>query len=187
MRPAPDDWVPLAVVGRPHGVRGEVRAHSFSRLSDLLLDLDEVLVRFVDGERKGEAHVVSIDGARAGNDAILLKLHGVDDRNAADELRGAQLCVKRRDFPPLEEGEFYACDVIGARVVSNVDGAEQEIGTVTELLTYPSVDVLIVEGAAGRWEVPVVDAYVTSVDVDGGVVTLRTLDGLEPVEAPRRR
>jgi 16S rRNA processing protein RimM len=187
MRPAPDDWVPLAVVGRPHGVRGEVRAHPFDRDSDLLLELDEVLVRFVEGERKGEEHEVSIDGARGTNDAILVKLHAVDDRNAAEELRGAQLCVKRRDFPPIDEGEFYACDVVGARVVAEVEGRDEEIGVLKELMTYPSVDVFLVEGVRGRWEVPVVEAYVASVDVEAGLVRLRTLEGLEPIELTRGR
>jgi 16S rRNA processing protein RimM len=178
-RPAEDDWVPLAAVGRPHGVKGEVRAHPFNKDSALLLELDEVLVRFVEGARKGEAHEVSIDGARQGNDAILLKLHGVDDRNAADDVRGAELCVRRGDFPEAEEGEFYACDVVGARVVAEEGG--EELGLVRELTSYPSVDILLVEGARGRWEIPLVDAYVANVDVGQGVVTIRTLEGLDPI------
>ncbi|MBK7397192.1 MAG: 16S rRNA processing protein RimM [Myxococcales bacterium] len=113
-KPAPEDWVPLAVVGRAHGVRGELRAHRFDRDSHLLAEVDEVLVRFVDGERRGEAHEVSVDSVRPGNDALLVKLHGVDDRDAADDVKGAHLCVKRSDFPPLADGEFYACDVVGA-------------------------------------------------------------------------
>ena len=177
-RPAEDDWVPLAAIGRPHGIKGEVRAHSFNKDSALLLQLDEVLVRFVDGARKGEVHEVSIDGARQGNDAILLKLHGVDDRNGADEVRGAELCVRRGNFPEPEDGEFYACDIVGARVVSE-DG--EEMGLVRELTSYPSVDILLVEGARGRWEIPLVDAYVASVDVPQGLVTIRTLEGLDPV------
>src|SRR3954469_6409082 len=107
-KPANDEWVPLAVVGRPHGIKGEVRAHAYNKDSEMLLGLDEVLVRFVEGDRKGEAQEVTIEGARGGTDAILVKLADVDSRNAAEELRGAQLCVKRGDFPPLEEGEFYA-------------------------------------------------------------------------------
>ena len=58
---APDAWVPLAEVMRPHGVRGELRLRPFNRDSDLLLDLDEVLVRFPDGDEQE----VSVD-ARAG-------------------------------------------------------------------------------------------------------------------------
>lgn len=176
-KPANDDWVPLAVVGRPHGVRGEIRAHAFNKDSELLLGLDEVLVRFVEGDRKGEEQEVTIDGARIGNDAILVKLADVDDRNAADELRGAQLCVKRGNFPPLEEGEFYACDVIGAKAV---DDAGNELGTVRDFTSYPSVDILLVETPKGRFEVPLIDPYVDRVEPENGRVVLRTLEGLDP-------
>lgn len=181
MRPKDDEWVPLAVVGRPHGVRGELRAHPFNRDSDLLLDLEEVLVRFTEGERKGEQHEVSIDSARAGNDAILIKLHGVDDRDAADDVKGAELCVRRGDFPELEEGEFYACDIIGADAV--LEG--KVVGRIEAFTSYPSVDILVVASDRGRYEVPLVDPYVDEVDVTGGRVVLRTLDGLDPV--PLRR
>src|ERR1700674_5887668 len=93
-------WVPLAEIARPHGVRGEVRLRLFNRDSDLLLELDEVLVRFADGEEQE----VSIDGARRANDAILMKICSVDDRGRAEQFRGALVCAKRTDFPPLEEG-----------------------------------------------------------------------------------
>jgi 16S rRNA processing protein RimM len=166
-------WVPLAEVMRPHGVRGEVRLRVFNRDSDLLLSLDDVLVRFPDGEEQE----VSVDAARRANDAILMKLVDVDDRDRADELRGAVLCGKRSDFPALADGEFYACDVEGARVVVG----EQEIGRVQRLQTYPSTDVLVVEASDGGkpWEVPLVDTIVEGVDVEAAVVRLRTLDGLE--------
>ena len=181
-RPKDDEWVPLAVVGRPHGVRGELRAHPFNRDSDLLMDLEEVLVRFTDGERKGEQHEVSLDSARPGNDAILVKLHGVDDRDAAEAVKGAELCVRRGAFPKLEEGEFYACDIIGADAV--LDG--EVIGRIEAFTSYPSVDILVVAAQnRGRFEVPLIDPYVDEVDSVNGRVVLRTLEGLDPV--PLRR
>jgi 16S rRNA processing protein RimM len=172
---AGDAWVPLAEVARPHGVRGELRVRPFNRDSDLLLELDEVLVRFPDGEQQE----VSIDGARRANEAILLKLHSVDDRDQAIELRGALLCGRRGDFPPLEAGEFYACDVEGARVVAGAD--ERELGRVVELRSYPSVDVLVVSASDGGrpWEVPLVETIVQRVDAEGGIVVLQTLEGVE--------
>ncbi len=176
-RPKDDEWVPLAVVGRPHGVRGELRAHPFNRDSDLLLDLDEVLVRFTEGDRKGEQHEVSLDSARQGNDAILIKLVGVDDRDAADDVKGAELCVRRGDFPKLEEGEFYACDIIGADAV--LEG--KVVGRVEAFTSYPSVDILLIASDRGRYEVPLVDPYVDEVDSVNGRVVLRTLEGLDPV------
>ena len=48
----PDDaWVALAEVARPHGVRGEVRLRLYNRDSDLLLEQDDVLVRFPRSKR----------------------------------------------------------------------------------------------------------------------------------------
>jgi 16S rRNA processing protein RimM len=174
---APDAWVPLAEVARPHGVRGEVRLRPFNRDSDLLLNLDEVLVRFPGGDEQE----VTIEAARRANDAILMTLTSVGDRDRAEELRGAVLCARRGDFPPLDPGEFYACDVEGAKVV--VDGPEgaQVLGRVRALRTYPTADVLVVDASDGgrAYEVPLVDAVVRSIDLDSAVVTLATLDGVE--------
>ena len=173
--------MPLAQIMRPHGVRGEVRLKVFNKDSDLLLELDEVLVRLPDGEE----HEVSIDRARRADAAILMKLHSVDDRDRADELRGGVVCARRAAFPELGQGEFYVCDVVGARVVVETSGAE--LGTVEDLRTYPSVDVLVVKAADGgrAWEIPLVEAYIAKVEAnasdasDAGLVTLRTLEGLE--------
>jgi 16S rRNA processing protein RimM len=173
-----DAWVPLAEVARPHGVRGELRLRLYNRDSDLLLELDEVLVRFAEGDEQE----VSVDGARRADDAILMKLHSVDDRDRAEELRGATICARRADFPALEAGEFYACDVEGVRVVVD-DGAGgvRDVGRVREMRVYPATHVLVVDaGDGGRaWEVPLVDSVVRSLDVEGGLVTLATMDGVE--------
>jgi hypothetical protein len=56
----PGDWVALAEVARPHGVRGEVRLKVYNTESDLLLAQEEVLVKLADGAE----HEVSVDGSR---------------------------------------------------------------------------------------------------------------------------
>jgi 16S rRNA processing protein RimM len=170
---AGDAWVPLAEVARPHGVKGELRLKLFNSDSDVILGLDEVLVRLKDGVE----HEVSIDRARRADDAILLKLFSVDDRDRADELRGALICVKRKEFPPLEDGEFYLCDAFGAKVVA--DG--KELGTVRDMRNYPTVDALVVRAADGGndWEIPLIDVFVESLDFEAGIVTVKTLEGLE--------
>ncbi|MGD0674779.1 MAG: ribosome maturation factor RimM [Polyangiaceae bacterium] len=167
----------MGKVGRPHGVRGELRLRPFNRESDLLLGLDEVLVRFPDGEEQE----VSIDGARKTPDAILLKLHAVNDRRGAEELCGAVVCARRGDFPPLEPGEFYTCDLEGACVVlDSGDGVEHSLGRVRVIRTYPSAEVIVVDCADGSsFEVPLVDSVIRRVDLEGGRVTICTMDGVE--------
>jgi 16S rRNA processing protein RimM len=174
-------WVEVGVVARPHGVQGELRITLHNKDSDVLLDVDEVLVKMADGAE----HEVSVDGARRADQAILLRLYSVDSRDRAEELRGARLSVKRSQFAQLEPGEFYACDVEGAKVVVPQHGEEAaREGIVRELLTYPSVSVLVVEVGGLTYEVPLVDAFVASVDADAQLVTIRTLEGVEG-QAPR--
>lgn len=168
-----DAWVPLAEIARPHGVRGEVRLKLFNVASDVLLERDEVLVRLPDGEE----HEVSVEAARRADDAILMKLYTVDDRDRAEELRGAFVCVRRRDFAPPGEGEHYAVDLLGAE--ARLDGAR--LGEVVDVLDYPTLEVLLVRPDDGRgdWEIPLTETYVANVDTTARVVDLRTLEDLE--------
>lgn len=172
MSKTPDnDWIPLAEIARPHGVVGELRLRLFNADSDLLLEVDEVLLRL----KTGEEHEVSVDRARRADDAILMRLHSVNDRNRADELRGALVCVRRADFPPLEEDEFYVGDVIGAEVLL----ADAPFGVVKDYRNYPSVDVFVVDTEAGVYEVPNREGYVLWIDVPGRQIALESIEGLE--------
>jgi 16S rRNA processing protein RimM len=175
----PDDWVPLAEVARPHGVKGELRLRLFNATSDVLLDQDEVLVRLPEGEE----HEVSVERARRADDAILIKLFSVDDRDRAEEMRGAQICVRRRDFPEAEPDEFYAIDIVGAEARL----AGERVGVVAELITYPSIEVLLIHADDGKgdWEVPLTEMFIGKVDVPNKVVELVTLDDIE--RTPRRK
>lgn len=168
----PRRYVPVAQVGRPHGVRGELRLQVYNLGSDLLLARPPVKLRLADGSER-EAKIRS---ARPVNKGILVELEGVADRDAAEALRGAEVCVRRDLFPAEEEGEFYACDLEGARAVL-VSG--EDVGRVMAVESYPSCDVLVIDrGAAGRLEVPLVDAYVASVDPARALVELVTIEGL---------
>lgn len=175
----PDAWVPLAEVARPHGVKGELRLRLFNATSDVLLGQDEVLVRMAEGEE----HEVSVERARRADDAILIKLFSVDDRNRAEELRGAQICVRRRDFPEADPDEFYAIDVVGSE--ARLGG--ERIGVVAELVTYPSIEVFLIHADDGKgdWEVPLTEMFIGRVDVANKVVELVTLDEVE--RQPRRK
>ena len=174
-------WIPLAEVMRPHGVKGELRLKLFNKTSDALLGMDEVLVRLKDGEE----HEVSVERARRADEAILIKLYSVDDRDRAEELRGALLCVKRKDLEEPEDGEFYAVDVVGAE--ARLEG--RRIGVVAEIISYPTVQAMFIRADDGEengdWEVPLSDAFVGKVDIANRLVELVSLDDVE--RHPRRR
>jgi len=159
-------WVALAEVARPHGVRGELRVKMYNSDSELLPTMSEVLVRKPDGVEQN-VRLQAVRGADTGY--LLAKLEGVDDRDAADSFRGAELCVRRDAFPPLDEGEFYACDLVGARLY----GPDGELGIIEDLTSYPTADVLVGRLSGGtRCEIPLVDDYIDEIDAGSRRVRL---------------
>lgn len=168
--PSTHQLVALAEIARPHGVRGELKLKVYNRDSDLLLAAPEVVI-----EHEGERSIVEITSARRTADAILVKLVGCDDRDHAESLRGAQVLLPREVFPPADEGEFYVCDIEGARV----EGPEGELGTVETIVAYPTVDALVVVTPRGKVEIPLVGDIIESVDIENRVVRLTSLSHVE--------
>jgi len=82
----------------------------------------------------------------------LLRLEGIDSREALEPLRGSELLVPR---PPLLEGEVWIDDLVGCEVVG--------FGTVTRVLAYPSCELLEVEGAR---LIPLIHDAIKSIDLD---------------------
>ena len=158
-------------VTRPHGVRGEVKVQLFWQQSEALFEVERVLLHRDGGER-GWFRIV---GARRANRFVLLRLEGVDSMDAATALKGARLLVDRGALPPLEEGEYYLADVVGAQVRC----LDREVGVVAAVRSYATVDVLVIETKDGRLlEQPVADEWIQRVDVERGLVLLASLDAL---------
>ena len=163
--------VAIGQIARPHGVQGELRVRVYNPESGLLGRGRVVLIQ----PAEGAARPSKVARVRETEGALLVTLEGVSDRTAAEALRGAELLVKRSEFPELPPGEFYACDVEGARALLH----DELIGTVERLQSYPTCDVLVIKRTTGEEiEVPLVDGVVERVDGDAGVVHLASLDTL---------
>ncbi|MEM7136851.1 MAG: ribosome maturation factor RimM [Myxococcota bacterium] len=162
-------WVELGVVARPHGVGGELRVHVYNPESTLLEELGEV---FVLGEPDEDPTLIEVESTRRGPKTLLMRLRGVASREDAEALRGLVLAVPRQALPELEDGEYYHTDLIGMDAVVG----PRKIGTVVEVLDYPSVDCLRIKAADGFFEVPMLPRWLDRVDVEGGRVHLHELE-----------
>lgn len=168
----PTDWVEVGCVARPHGIRGELRIKLHNPDSEILLDVAEVFVR----KGEDEGRVMAVRSVRAAADGFaLMAFDGVTTRSEADALRGAGLLVPRGILPEAEDGEFYVHDILGAKVVQP-DG--RVLGEVVDYVSYPTTDVLIVQGAA-RYEIPLVDDFVRDIDTVQKIVTVEGVDDFE--------
>ena len=171
--------VALGLVGAPHGLHGELRVKLHNPSSDLLAERERIWLRPAgtggsNGQPPREARVRSC--RRSGGDYVLLGLDGVDDREAAQALRGCELCIPRADLPPLAEGEHYLVDLVGLRVVL-ADGTA--IGTVEAAVEYPAAQVLRVACPDCAIELPLREPYVSEIRLDAGEVVAGEIDDLE--------
>jgi 16S rRNA processing protein RimM len=103
---------------------------------------------------------------------------GIDDRTAAEALRGTALLVDITAVaPPEDPDEFFDHQLVGLRVQ---DTAGRDLGTVEEVLHPPASPVLQVarpEGA-GTELVPFVAALVPTVDLEGGFLVVDPPEGM---------
>jgi len=159
--------VPLGVITRPHGVRGEVRVHPFNADSKLLGKLDAVWGATDEGERR-----MAIVRARRAAKHWIVTFEGVEGHDAADALRGIELRVDRDQLPELGQDELYLADLEGLEVHYD----DRIVGQVTEVITYPSVVCLVVQSDEGIRELPLVPPWTAEVDIDEGWVRCESWD-----------
>ena len=157
-------------VSKAHGIGGELRIVPHWESSDALERVRELWLTL-----NGERRTYAIERARAVPRAYLVKLTGVDDRNAAEALHGATVSVSRSVLPPLEPGEYYLIDLVGAKV----SGPDGEVGEVTGIVSHPTVDVVVLRLTDGSSaEQPLSEPWLQSVDVAERRIVLNSLDGL---------
>lgn len=157
-------------IGAPFGVRGELHATLHFAGSDALTAGQPVMLA-----RDSERRELVLRSVRPHGRGIVLGFEGVDDRDAALALRGARIEVERARLPPLEPGEYYLVDLVGARVV----GPDGPVGEVIEVVAHPSVLSVTLQLVDGRKaEQPLSEPWVAHVDAEAGRIELSSLDGL---------
>jgi len=168
----------VARVLRPHGVRGDLRVQALASAPDRLASLDVVYMGR-DPENSAtlrEHHIVRARRDKA--DVWLVQLEGVEDRDAADAFRNMYMLVSLADAVPLADDEVYLFQVMGLQV-RTVEGLE--LGRVADIIETGANDVYVVRGELyGEVLLPAIDDVIVKIDVDNGVMIVRPMPGLLP-------
>jgi 16S rRNA processing protein RimM len=160
------------IIGRvlkAHGVHGEMRVAVHTDVPERFSWLETVYLGETDPEP------VSVESVRFHQNFALLKLAGIDDRDAADELRGEWLQVPLDAAIPLEEGEYFLYQLIGLTVVTD-EG--ETLGELAELLETGANLVFIVRGDKGDILLPDTKEVIQDIDFENGRMTVHLLPGL---------
>jgi 16S rRNA processing protein RimM len=164
------DFVLIGFLRRAHGIRGEISAEQVSDIPERFRTLEYVLVR-----KGGEISELAVESVRTKAKLFLLKLKGIDDRDAARDLTGADIGVRKEDIHPVPEDTYYQFDLVGCVVVGE---SGREIGKVEDVLKMPANDVLVVRAGEREVLVPVVKTIMKEVDPDTGRIVIVEMDGL---------
>lgn len=154
----------LGRIAGPFGVRGWLKVMPFTDPAEQILDYP---VWRADLPGAGRRELRALEGRRHGK-GLVVRVEGIDDRDAAVALGRPELWVERRELPALGEGEYYRADLVGFEVV-NLQG--QGLGRVDHFLDMPANPVMVVVGAREHW-VPLGPDQVFRVDQDQGRVTV---------------
>jgi 16S rRNA processing protein RimM len=123
-----------------------------------------------------EPLLLTVKEVKNHSDTVVACAHGMDDRNAAESLRGARIFVPRSSFPAAADGEYYWVDLLGLQVV-NREGLD--LGQVRDLMSTGPQTVLVIEaapeaegGKSVERMIPFVSAVVDAVDLPGKRITV---------------
>jgi 16S rRNA processing protein RimM len=167
--------VTVGRIGRPHGIRGDVVVG---------VRTDEPELRFAKGSRLDtdppEAGPLTVAGTKWHSGELLVRFAGIDDRDAAAELRGTFLTVDSATLAPLDDpDEFRDGDLVGLSVRTS-DGTS--VGVVDDVL-HSGQDVLVIKASDGRSVmVPFVLPLVPEVNVASGYLVIDPPEGLLDIE-----
>ncbi len=151
-----------------HGLKGEVKVMPWSDSPDFICEFDRLFV----GKKKQE---YEIEYARVHKGMVLIKLKGIDSPEAANGLRNSIVYIDRTEVE-LEEGVYFIKDIIGLTVKDASDG--RVYGKVTDVLQTGANDVYEIKDGEKTRLVPAVEDVIVSTDIEGGVMTIRPLEGL---------
>ena len=130
--------IALAAVAGAHGVKGEVRLKLFAESVDSLSRHKKL---YVGG---AERRLIWVKDSGKG---AIARFEGIDDRSAAESLRGLLVEIDRAALPPLDDGEYYHADLVG---LAAVDASGQAVGIVVAVENYGAGDLLEIEMADGK-------------------------------------
>ena len=166
-----EEILQVGVITSTHGLRGEVKvfpttadAARFRKLKEVILDTGE------------EKMLLEIQGVKFFKQFVILKLKGIDSIDEAEKYRRKSLFVTRKNAVPLRRDEYFVADLVGLRVIDDMD---QELGVLTEVLQTGANDVYVVKMKDGREAlIPAIKQCILDVDVEGGLIRVHILEGL---------
>jgi 16S rRNA processing protein RimM len=170
-----DGFLPIGKIVGAHGVNGNLKVCSYAESVSVFKPGCLILAIHAGNIEK----YLAIKWAKPHGKSILLSFKGVEDRNTAETLIGAELFIERTALPELEEGVYYWTDIIGLSVFSTDN---QYIGRVESIMATGSNDVYVVKDPNktnnNEILIPAIESVVLEIDVEHKRIRVNLPEGL---------
>lgn len=157
------DYLNAGKISGVFGVKGAVKVFSHTEPRENILRYSPWILQ------KNDLHteIKVVSGQRHGNN-VIAELEGIEDRDTALALIGAEIFIRRQQLPKPKPGEYYWSDLIGL-AVENAAGIP--LGKVDHLLETGANDVLVVKDGDRERLIPFLQQHtVLQIDLDAGLM-----------------
>lgn len=163
-------YIAIGKIIKAHGVQGYLRAIPYSGLPDRFLHLKTVYI-----ETGYEMRGFILDDVQVQDQTSLLKLKGIETREAAASLLRKELWVPEDQQIDLPEDVYFIHDLIGLKVY---DGEGEYLGELAEVLSNAGNDVYVVRKDLREILIPAVSEFVKEVNLRQRKIVVQLIDGM---------
>lgn len=165
-----EDFLQVGVISSTHGIAGELKVYPTTDDIDRFDYLKECII-----DTGKEKIPVNVKSVKYFKNMVILKFKEYNNINDVEKFRNAKLLVTRENAVKLEEYEYFICDLIGLKVVTD-EGAD--FGKLVDVLQTGANDVYVVDTGDKEVLLPAIEQCILNVDIDNGIMTVHIMDGL---------
>ena len=166
-----ENLVNIGTIVGTHHLRGSVKINSIFENIELI-ENERVLL-----EKNDKKKLLVVKNVKRLNDKkAILNFEGIDNIDAAKELNGYKIKIRRDLLPERNEDDFYIKDLFGIEVFSG----NEKIGEIIDVMETAAHNILIIEDIETEKEimVPLIDEFVTKIDFPNNRIEVSLIDGM---------
>ncbi|QHI73205.1 ribosome maturation factor RimM [Aminipila terrae] len=148
-------------------LKGEVKIYNYSDYKERFEELECIYV---------EDKKINIEKVRYMKEMVILKLEGINDRNAAEALKGRAVYIGENQLRVLPEGTYYIRDIIGMEVR---DQDDNRIGKLKDVIQNSAQDLYEIELENKKTTlIPAVEEFILDINIEQKYIKVKLIEGI---------
>ncbi len=166
MKSSKSEFITIGKILAPWGIKGKLKVEVTTDFPQRFSPSSKVYIN---------QQCLTIESTEWHKGKAIIKLSTINSIKDAEKQRGQLIEIHRSQLYPLPEGQYYHFQLIGLEVRTTQG---EPLGNITEILSAPSNDNLVVSGAKGEILIPAIEGVIKSIDLNNGCLVIEPIEGL---------